>query len=154
MRERNTIQTCLWFNSGGFEAAKFYVSVIPDSILETSEPENSEPLMVSFSLGGVPYQILNGGPHYHLNPACSIVVVTPDQAETNRIWDALLSSGGSEQQCGWLVDGWGVSWQIYPSALPKMLGSPDREAAARAQKAMLKMTKIDTHVMQAAFDDA
>ncbi len=134
------------------EAAKFYVNLIPESELHAPDIGDDEPLLVSFTLGGVPYQILNGGPYYKLNPACSIVVTTPDQDETDRIWDALVADGGEARRCGWLVDRWGVSWQVYPQALPQLLGADDREAAARAQTAMLSMSKIDIAVMRSAFD--
>ncbi|MYK32646.1 MAG: VOC family protein [Boseongicola sp. SB0670_bin_30] len=152
MTENNSIRTCLWFDGKGLEAAKFYVSLIPNSELHTPDTDDGEPLLVSFTLGGVPYEILNGGPHYKLNPACSIAVTTPDQVETDRIWDALVAKGGSAGQCGWLVDRWGVSWQVYPRDLPEMLGADDREAAARAQKAMLGMSKIDVAAMRSAFE--
>ncbi len=152
MTENNSIHTCLWFDGKGLEAARFYVNLIPGSELHTSDVGDGEPLLVSFSLGGVPYQVINGGPHYELNPACSIAVTTPDQDETDRIWDALVADGGEAGRCGWLVDRWGVSWQVYPRALPEMLGADDREAAARAQKAMLGMSKIDIAKMRSAFE--
>lgn len=148
------IRTCLWFDRGGLEAARFYTSLLPDSLLETEVTDGVEPLLVAFSLAGVPYSILNGGPHYVLSPAASISVTTESQAETDRLWDALTAEGGQESRCGWLIDRWGVSWQIVPRALLGMLGSEDREAAARAQRAMLAMSKIDIAALQAAFRNA
>lgn len=154
MSEHLSVATCLWFESQGIEAARFYVSLIPNSRLLTEAAEGESPMNVEFELSGVPYSILNGGPHFKLNPACSIVVTTQSQAETDRIWDALVADGGEEGRCGWLVDRWGVSWQVFPAALPDMLGSSDREAAGRAQQAMMEMSKINIAKMQAAFDAA
>lgn len=154
MSEHLSVATCLWFESQGVEAARFYVSLIPNSRLLTKAAEGESPMNVEFELSGVPYRILNGGPHFKLNPACSIVVTTQSQSETDRIWDALVADGGEEGRCGWLVDRWGVSWQVFPAALPEMLGSSDREAAGRAQQAMMEMSKINIAKMQAAFDAA
>ena len=148
------IRTCLWFDSGGLEAARFYTSLLPDSVLETEVTDGVEPLVVAFSLAGVPYSILNGGPHYVLSPAASISVTTESQAETDRLWDALTAKGGQEGRCGWLIDRWGVSWQIVPRALLGMLSSENRDAAARAQRAMLEMSKIDIAALQSAFCEA
>ena len=148
------IRTCLWFDSGGLEAARFYTSLLPDSVLETEVTDGVEPLVVAFSLAGVPYSILNGGPHYVLSPAASISVTTESQAETDRLWDALTAQGGQESRCGWLIDRWGVSWQIVPRALLGMLSSENRDAAARAQRAMLEMSKIDIAALQSAFCEA
>jgi predicted 3-demethylubiquinone-9 3-methyltransferase (glyoxalase superfamily) len=94
--------------------------------------------------------ILTAGPHYKLTPAASISVLTQDQAETDRLWSALTSDGGAESMCGWLLDRFGVSWQIVPEALPRLLGQSDRDAAARAQAAMMKMKKIDIAALEAA----
>lgn len=146
------IRTCLWFEKEGLEAARFYTSLLPNSALDDHENKGSRyPLVVNFTLAGAPYQILNGGPHYKLSPAASISVTTEDQAETDRLWNALTENGGSESKCAWLVDRWGVSWQIVPKALLEMFKSTDREAAARAEQAMFKMKKIDIVVLEAAF---
>lgn len=145
------IRTCLWFDHGGLEAARFYTSLLAGSVLETEVVDDVEPLMVSFSLAGVPYSILNGGPQYILSPAASISVTTERQAETDRLWDALTADGGQESRCGWLVDRWGVSWQIVPRVLHELLGSEDRVAAARVREALLQMSKIESAVLQAAF---
>ncbi len=143
------VRTCLWFPRGGREAARFYVSLVPGSRLETAETDGPEPLVVSFTLGGAPFQILNGGPRYALSPAASIVVTTADQAETDRLW-AALTAGGEESRCGWLVDRFGVSWQIVPAALPRLLGGPDRAAAERVMDALLQMRKIEVAALEAA----
>lgn len=147
------VRTCLWFEKGGLEAARFYTMLIPDSRVELQNwPGPDEPIVVDFTLGGTPYQILNGGPHYTLSPAASISVLTQDQAETDRLWDALTAQGGQESRCGWLVDRWGVSWQIVPNALIQMQTSDDQDAAERARQAMYKMTKINIAALKAAFE--
>ncbi len=152
--ENVSITTCLWFASHGIDAARFYISLIPDSRLLTAATGEDSPMIVDFTLAGVPYRILNGGPRYKLTPACSIAVTTHSEAETDRLWQALCADGGEESRCGWLIDRWGVSWQIVPQALFTMLGSADHEAAGRAQAAMLRMGKIEIAVLQAAFDAA
>ena len=147
------VRTCLWFDSQGEEAAEFYVSLLPDSSIEnTVRPDPNGPaLVVEFRLAGAPYMILNGGPHFTLNEAASISVLTEDQTETDRLWAKLLEGGGRESQCGWLKDRYGLSWQIVPKALPRMLGTSDKEAAGRAQEAMMSMRKIDIAKLEAAF---
>lgn len=147
------VRTCWWFDGNGHEAAAHYVSLLPDSCmeLEVRPDPNGPPLVVEFTLAGAPMMILNGGPHYKLTPAASISVLTKDQAETDRLWDALLAGGGQEGMCGWLVDRFGVSWQIVPEALPRMLMNKDHAAAGRAREAMFKMRKIDITALEAAF---
>ena len=146
------VRTCLWFEKDGLSAARLYTDLIPNSVLETSAVDGAEPMIVAFSLGGVPYQILNGGPHFRPTPAASIVVTTSDQTETDRLWEALTANGGEPGRCGWLTDRWGVSWQIVPAVLPRLLGAPDRAAAGRAQAAMMQMGKIDIAALEAAFN--
>jgi predicted 3-demethylubiquinone-9 3-methyltransferase (glyoxalase superfamily) len=145
------VRTCLWFDGNGAAAAQFYVSLLPNSVIETEYPAGTEPLMVNFRLDGVPYVALNGGAHYALTPAASIMVMTKDQAETDRIWDALVTGGGTESRCAWCVDRFGVSWQVVPEALPRTVGGPDPEGAARATKAMMGMTKIDIAALERAY---
>ncbi len=154
MTYRSKVRTCLWFERGGLTAAKFYVSLLPnsaiDAVYEHGNP--ADPMVVEFTLHGAPMMILTAGPHYKLNPAASISVLTADQAETDRLWSALIADGGSESMCGWLVDRFGVSWQIVPEALPRLLGASDRKAAGRAQAAMMAMKKIDVAALEAAFN--
>lgn len=140
-----TVATCLWFEKGGLEAARHYVSLIPNSDLQSAfaPSPDSEPLMVSFTLAGVPYQILNGGPRHRVTEAVSIAVQTDTQEETDRLWNALVADGGREDMCGWCKDRWGVSWQVVPRALPRLLSQPDRAAGARVMQAMLQMRRID-----------
>lgn len=147
------VSTCLWFDGNGEEAAKLYVSLIPGSeIVGTFRPgPDGPPLVVDFVLGGVPYQALNGGPQFHHSEAASIVVYTEDQAETDRLWAALIADGGMESMCGWLRDKFGVSWQIVPRAMIKALTGEDKAGAARAMDAMMKMRKIDIATVEAAY---
>lgn len=153
MKFNAKVRTCLWFDNQIEEAAKFYVSLLPDSLIEnTVQPDpNGHPLVIEFTIGGTPFMLLNGGPGFPHSEASSISVLTEDQAETDRLWNALTADGGSESQCGWLKDRYGVSWQVVPKALPRLLGDPDREAAGRAMQAMMKMAKIDIAALEAAF---
>lgn len=147
----NKVRTCLWFDSEGLEAARFYVSLIPGSLIEDDPGEVETPqLVVNFRLAGSPYQALNGGPHFRHTPAASISVLTEDQDETDRLWQALVA-GGQESRCGWLVDRYGVSWQIVPQQLLETVGGPDPAGAARAVQAMLGMSRIDVAQLEAAY---
>lgn len=146
------VRTCLWFESKGREAAAFYVSLLPDSHLETDLYDHGDgPLVVEFILAGAPMMILNGGPHFKLTEAASISVLTEDQTETDRLWSALTADGGEESRCGWLKDKYGVSWQIVPKRLMELSNAPDRAAATRAQQAMMTMSKIDIAALETAF---
>ena len=150
------VRTCLWFDGDVAAPAEFYVSLLPDSDIKVlSRPGADQPAVIAeLTLAGTPYMFLNGGPQHSQSPAASIVVRTSDQAETDRLWEALVEGGGSEGQCGWLTDRFGVSWQIVPDALPRMMGAEDREAAGRAMQAMMKMGKIDIAALEAAFRGA
>lgn len=147
------VATCLWFDADAEAAVAFYTGLIPGSrIDEVFRPDPDGPaLMIRFTLGGAPFQALNGGPMYRLSECVSISVSTADQAETDRLWHALLADGGRESRCGWLTDRFGLSWQIVPAALPRMLAAPDRAAAGRAMQAMLGMGKIDLAALEQAF---
>lgn len=152
MSELPKVRTCLWFPQDGLEAAKFYVSLPPDSHIDEGAQEGD--LVVSFTLAGTPYMILNGGPYYRLSEAASIYVATDDQDETDRLWKALLRNGGEDNLCGWMNDRWGVSWQIIPRALTRMLASGDRAAVERVVRAMRTMRKIDIAGIEKAFQSA
>ena len=154
MTYRSKVRTCLWFESRGREAAEFYVSLLPWSAIDAVYPHGNpdDPMIVEFTLHGAPMMIMSAGPHYKLTPAASVSVLTKDQEETDRLWSALVADGGKDSRCGWLTDRWGVSWQIVPEALPRLLGAPDRAAAGRAQTAMMQMGKIDIAALEAAFD--
>jgi predicted 3-demethylubiquinone-9 3-methyltransferase (glyoxalase superfamily) len=154
------ISPCLWFDGRSEEAAEFYVSVFPNSridhvvrtTVDTPGSKAGEVVLVEFSIAGQSYQALNGGPHDQFNDAISLSVSCDDQAEVDRLWDALAADGGRPVQCGWLKDKFGVSWQIVPKALPRMLKSDDREAAKRAMSAMIQMVKIDVAELERAFN--
>jgi predicted 3-demethylubiquinone-9 3-methyltransferase (glyoxalase superfamily) len=149
----------LWYAKEAEEAAKFYVSVFPDSritrvVTMPSESPSGPPgsvKVVEFVLFGQSFVAMSAGPLDPFNHAISFVVDCEDQAEVDRYWNALLQ-GGMPEQCGWLKDRYGVSWQIVPTVLGRMMGDPDRAKAKRASDAMLKMVKIDISTLQAAFD--
>jgi predicted 3-demethylubiquinone-9 3-methyltransferase (glyoxalase superfamily) len=154
----NSMSVCLWFDTQAEEAAKFYVDVFPNSrILEISHYGEGSPLpagtvmTVRLSVDGLELTALNGGPVYQISPAVSLVATCPTQAEVDRLWER-LTDGGQEVQCGWLVDRFGVSWQIIPAGLGQLLGSTDRAAAQRAMEAMLKMVKLDIETLRRAYD--
>jgi predicted 3-demethylubiquinone-9 3-methyltransferase (glyoxalase superfamily) len=152
------ITPCLWFAGNGLEAAQFYTSVFPGSAItevhhaRTDTPGNKEGdvLLVEFTLAGRAYQILNGGPHDTFNDAISLSVSCEDQAEVDRLWEALVADGGRPVQCGWLKDKYGLSWQIVPLRLVELIGSPDAEKGRRVMHAMMKMVKIDIAALEAA----
>ncbi len=147
------VRTCFWFDGNGHEAAEFYVSLLPGSRLDNivrPDPDRP-PLVVEFTLAGMPYMVLNGGPMFKPNEAASISVLTEDQAETDRLWEALTADGGAGSQCGWLKDRFGVSWQIVPKTLPQLLNAPDRAGADRVMQAMMQMGKIEIAALEAAY---
>jgi len=154
------ITPCLWFDGNAEEAANFYVSLLPDSRVGTvsrSPADNpSTPagavLLVDFTLAGQNFTGLNGGPEFKFTEAISFVIDCEDQAEVDRLWEALIANGGSPSQCGWLKDRFGMSWQIVPRQLGEMLGDPDPEKSRRAMEAMLEMTKIDVDALRRAFE--
>jgi predicted 3-demethylubiquinone-9 3-methyltransferase (glyoxalase superfamily) len=150
----SSIRTCLWFRDGrGSEAAKFYCSLIPESRVETvftGDNGYGTFSVIDFTLGGVPYQILDAGPMFTLSEAVSISVATDDQAETDRLWTALTTNGGQESVCGWLKDRFGVSWQVYPKRLTELTTSADKQVSAAAMAEMMKQKKIDIAAIEAA----
>ncbi|MBD3553836.1 MULTISPECIES: VOC family protein [Streptomyces] len=151
------ITPCLWFDGQAQEAAEHYVAIFggDSRILDTTYYSEAGPgetgsvLTVDFRLGGQDYMGLNGGPQFPFTEAISLSVDCADQAEVDRFWDA-LSEGGETGQCGWLKDRYGVSWQIVPNELPKLLADPDRAKADRTMKAMLGMTKLDIQALRDA----
>ena len=147
------VRTCLWFAEGGLAAARFYTSLLPDSEIEAVLPHgrpDDDPMVVEYRLGGAAFMHLTAGPMFTPSPAASISVLTEDQAETDRLWDALTADGGAESMCGWLTDRFGISWQITPRVRPRLLADPDREAADRAMAAMMTMRRIDIAALRAA----
>ncbi|MFN0161246.1 MAG: VOC family protein [Burkholderiales bacterium] len=150
----STIRTCLWFRDGrGHEAAEFYCTLIPGSRVEKlfrGDAGHGEFSVIDFSLGGVPYQILDAGPMFTLTEAVSISVSTEDQAESDRLWAALTANGGAESHCGWLRDRYGVSWQVFPKRLVELTTNVDKRVSAKAMEAMMKQMKIDIAEIEAA----
>ena len=156
------VTPCLWFDGNAEEAANFYVSLLPDSRIDkvlrspADNPSMKEGgvLMVDFTLAGRQYSGLNGGPQFPFTEAVSFVVHCEDQAEVDRLWDALTANGGMPVQCSWLKDRFGLSWQIVPEEMLEMLSSPDRDAARRAMEAMMTMVKLDLAELKRAFEGA
>jgi predicted 3-demethylubiquinone-9 3-methyltransferase (glyoxalase superfamily) len=151
------IAPCLWFDGEAEEAAKLYVSLLPDSRIDhvqknvTDSPAGKagSVLIVKFTLAGQRFLALNGGTRFEYTHAISFQVDCADQAEVDRLWDG-LSDGGAIERCGWLKDRYGVSWQIVPSVLPLLLGDPDPVKAQRVMQAMLQMVKLDIAGLKAA----
>jgi 2-polyprenyl-6-hydroxyphenyl methylase/3-demethylubiquinone-9 3-methyltransferase len=156
MIAKNTI--CLWFDKDAEEAANFYAKTFPDSKVVAVHPapgdypsgKAGEVITVEFTVMGIPCVGLNGGTTFKHSEAFSFQVSTEDQAETDRLWDAIVNNGGSESVCGWCKDKWGISWQITPRILVEAIANPDKAAAKRAFDAMMTMGKIDVARIEAA----
>ena len=145
------ISTCLWYEKDAEDAATLYCSLFPDAAItnifrQQGDPENRA-FLVEFTLMGQSYSAMNGGPHYKLTPAASIFALVDTQDEVDRLWAALLDGGGQESRCGWLVDRYGLSWQIIPRALTRLMQS---DKSGRVVQAMSKMIKIDVAALEAA----
>ena len=148
----------LWFDTQAEEAAEFYCSIFPNSkITGVSHYSDAGPLpagtamTVSFVLDGQELTALNGGPHFKLTEAFSLSISCADQDEVDHYWDR-LSEGGSESQCGWLKDRYGLSWQVVPTGMEELFSDPDPERARRAMEAMLGMSKLDVAALRRAAD--
>ena len=156
MSNKTTI--CLWYDGTALEAATFYAQTFPDSKVgavhrapgDFPSGKEGDVLTVEFTVLGIPCVGLNGGPMFQHNEAFSFQVATEDQAETDRLWNAIVGNGGQESACGWCKDKWGLSWQISPRVLVEAVTSPNRAAAKRAFEAMMTMTKIDIAAIEAA----
>ncbi len=156
MTAKNSI--CLWYDKDAEEAANFYAATFPDSRVLAVHPapgdypsgKQGEVITVEFVVMGIPCVGLNGGPTFRHSEAFSFQVRTEDQAETDRLWHAIVGNGGQESQCGWCKDKWGVSWQITPRVLLEAIVNPDPAAAKRAFAAMMTMGKIDVAQIEAA----
>jgi predicted 3-demethylubiquinone-9 3-methyltransferase (glyoxalase superfamily) len=156
MTRKNTI--CLWYEGNAMEAARFYAETFPDSAVgavmrapgDYPDGKQGDVLTVDFTVCGIPCVGLNGGPAFKHNESFSFQIATDDQAETDRLWNAIVKNGGQESECGWCKDKWGLSWQITPRALLAAVTDPDRVAAKRAFDAMMTMKKIDIATIEAA----
>ncbi len=155
---REKIYPHLWYARDAEAAARLYVSLFPGSSLDRvttmhSESPSGPPgsvKVIDFTLFGR-FQCMSAGPHHDFNDAISMVVACDDQAELDRYWDALLANGGEAQACGWLIDRFGVRWQIVPGALDEMLADPDTTRAKRTSDAMMKMVKLDIAALERAY---
>jgi len=154
------ITPCLWFDGNAEEAANFYVSLLPDSRIDkvsrsaADNPSTSEGqvITIEFTVAGQQFMGLNGGPQFPFTEAVSFSVSCDDQAEVDRLWDALTANGGKPVQCGWLKDRYGLSWQVAPTAaLQETTGGPDAAGRQRAFDAMMKMVKLDVAELRAAY---
>ena len=153
---KNTI--CLWYDGTALDAAKFYADTFPDSKLgavyrapsDYPAGKRGDVLTVEFTVCGIPCLGLNGGSAFGHSEAFSFQIATDDQAETDRLWNAIVGNGGQASACGWCKDKWGLSWQITPRALTAAIADPDPNVARRCFEAMMKMGKIDIAAIEAA----
>lgn len=158
---RQKIIPCLWFDKQAEEAARFYVSLLPDSRIDEVQTapgdypagKAGDVLLVEFTLAGQRYTALNGGPEFNFNEAISLQIECEDQAEVDRLWDALSAVPESEQ-CGWVKDRYGLSWQIVPKVLTEMMHDADHARSQRVMAAMMHMQKLDIATLQRAFDQS
>ncbi|HEY1474782.1 MAG TPA: VOC family protein [Pseudolabrys sp.] len=160
---RKAITPCLWFDTQAEEAARFYCSVFKNAKLGTvsrfpnagqdvhGKPAGSV-MTVEFELDGQPFVALNGGPQFKFDEAVSFQVFCDSQPDIDHYWSKLTSGGGQEGPCGWLKDKFGLSWQVVPSAIPKMMTDPDTEKSARVMNAFMKMKKFDLAKLQQAYE--
>ena len=156
MVSKNTI--CIWYDGAALEAATFYAASFPDSAVHAvhhapsdyPSGKQGDVLTVEFTVAGIPCLGLNGGPAIQHSIAFSFQIATDDQAETDRLWSAIVGNGGQENACGWCQDKWGLSWQITPRALISAVTDPDPAVAKRAFEAMMTMNKIDIAAIEAA----
>ena len=158
-KARSKIYTHLWYAKEAEEAASFYASVFPDSRVDRvtallSESPSGPPgsvKVVDFTLFGQRFQAMSAGPHHEFNDAASIVVECDDQAELDRYWNGLLAGGGKAQACGWLIDRFGLRWQIVPTVLNEMMRDKDPARSKRVTDAILKMVKLDIATLEKAY---
>jgi predicted 3-demethylubiquinone-9 3-methyltransferase (glyoxalase superfamily) len=164
MATTQPITPCLWFDTQAEEAARFYSGIFKNSKIgkisrytEAGREVHGQPagkvLTVEFELNGQPFTALNGGPQFKFNEAISFQIMCKDQEEVDYYWNKLGQGGDPKaQQCGWLKDKYGLSWQVVPTVLVELLGDPDREKSGRAMEAMLKMKKLDIAELERAFE--
>ena len=158
-KTRSKIFTHLWYAKEAEEAAAFYASIFPDSRVDRVTPLPTESpsgpagsvKVVDFTLFGQRFQAITAGPHHEFNDAISIVVTCDDQAELDRYWNALIDGGGKPQACGWLIDKYGLRWQIVPAAFDEWMADEDQAKAKRVTEVMMKMVKLDIAQLEAAY---
>jgi predicted 3-demethylubiquinone-9 3-methyltransferase (glyoxalase superfamily) len=158
-KRQSKIYTHLWYAKDADEAARFYASVFPDSSVDRVTSLQSESpsgpagsvKVVNFTLLGQRFQAMTAGPHHEFNDAISLVVECEDQAELDRYWNALIEHGGKPQACGWLIDRYGVRWQIVPAVLDRMMSDTDVARSKRVSDVMLKMVKLDIAALELAY---
>jgi predicted 3-demethylubiquinone-9 3-methyltransferase (glyoxalase superfamily) len=162
---RKSITPCLWFDTEAEDAAKLYVSIFPNSKIESisrfpnvgqevhGKPAGSV-MMVAFELDGQSFTALNGGPQFKHSEAVSFQVMCETQAEVDHYWNALAANGGQEGPCGWLKDKFGLSWQVVPAAIPRMMSDPDPAKPARVMQAFMQMKKMDIAALEKAYREA
>jgi 2-polyprenyl-6-hydroxyphenyl methylase/3-demethylubiquinone-9 3-methyltransferase len=156
MTPKNTL--CLWYDRDALEAAEFYAKTFPDSRVKAvhrapadfPSGKEGDVLTVEFDVFGIPCIGLNGGPAFKQSEAFSFQIATDDQAETDRLWNAIVGNGGAESACGWCKDKWGLNWQITPRVLTDAIANPDKAVAKRAFEAMMTMRKIDVAAIEQA----
>ena len=154
------IQPCLWFNRDAEEAARFYADTFPDSHIEHiarapgdyPSGKEGDVLVVTMTILGMPFMLLNGGPEFAFDEAVSFQVATEDQAETDRYWNAITSNGGKESACGWCKDRFGLSWQITPKRLTDLMAEKNPAKSKAAFNAMMTMKKINIAALDAAVE--
>jgi predicted 3-demethylubiquinone-9 3-methyltransferase (glyoxalase superfamily) len=154
---RPRVSTCLWFDDNGEEAAKYYVSLFPNSRIvsvsrygEGGMMPKGLAMLTRFELDGASLAALNGGPHFKLSEAASVVALCDTQGEIDRLWSALTADGGAESRCGWLKDRFGLSWQIIPSMLEELTSGKDPARTGRVMAAIMQMGKIDLAAIEQA----
>jgi predicted 3-demethylubiquinone-9 3-methyltransferase (glyoxalase superfamily) len=156
MTAKNT--ACIWYNGAAEEAARFYAETFPDSTVgaifyapsDYPAGKKGDVLTVEFTVAGIPCIGLNGGDQFKHTEAFSFQIATDDQAETDRLWNAIVNNGGEESVCGWCRDKWGLSWQITPRVLTEGIADPDPAVAKRVFEAMMQMKKIDVAAIEKA----
>ena len=145
------LTTCFWYETGAEEAATLYCSLFPDARITNVFRQHGDPqnraFMVEFTMMGQSFSAMNGGPHYKLSPAASVVALVDTQAEVDHLWASLLADGGEASRCGWLTDRYGLSWQIIPRALPRLMQA---DPSGRVVQAMMGMVKINVAELEAA----
>lgn len=156
------IAPCLWFDTEAEDAAKLYVSVFPNSKIgsisrfpDAGQEVHGKPagsvMLVAFELDGQPFTALNGGPQFKHSEAVSFQVMCETQEEVDHYWNALTANGGQEGPCGWLKDRFGLSWQVVPTAIPRMMSDPDPAKPARVMQAFMQMKKLDIAALERAY---